>query len=251
MLVQTAKRNIRRFLEARGYYVSLRRALPYGVEYMIDIVRLGEAWSFPIRTFFDVGAHFGETTSAALKAFPSAKVFAFEPHPQTFSKLTQNIGNEPRFLPNNLALGESSGTVPFFENDASELNSLAPNTPRPAIFKPSWRQLVVQCSTVDSFCAEHSISSIDVLKIDAEGCDLMVLRGAENALSSQRIRFVHAEFHAVENNNPDVQMTTFIGLHQYLAPFGFRFVATYTDWFSTNQPLMVANALFVLPGSSA
>jgi hypothetical protein len=60
-----------------------------------DIARLSQGWGFTIRTFFDVGAHLGETTSAALKAFPSAKVFAFKPHPQTFSKLTQNIGNEP------------------------------------------------------------------------------------------------------------------------------------------------------------
>jgi hypothetical protein len=78
----------------------------------------------------------------------------------------------------------------------------------------------------------------------------MVLRGAENVLSSQRVRFVYAEFFAVEADVRDIQITAFIPLHRYLATFGFRFVATYNDWFFTDRPLMVANALFVLPGSS-
>jgi len=39
--------------------------LPFGIEYMLDIERLGRAWHIPIRMFFDVGANIGQTSSLA------------------------------------------------------------------------------------------------------------------------------------------------------------------------------------------
>src|SRR5262249_2587840 len=121
------------------------------------------------------------------------------------------------------------------------------NVPRPAIFSKPRTTLTVECSTVDDFCKQNRIEAIDVLKIDAEGCDLNVLLGAKDFLREGRIRFVFTEFNAIENTDPSVQMTTFLPLYRTLSNVGLRFVATYTDWFFTNQPLMVANALFVLP----
>jgi FkbM family methyltransferase len=44
---------------------------------------------YSVGTFFDVGAHTGETSSAALANFPEAEVFAFEPPPPTFSVLQE------------------------------------------------------------------------------------------------------------------------------------------------------------------
>jgi hypothetical protein len=50
------KRVFRRSAESAGYRVSDRDVLQFGIEYMLDIVRLGRAWNIPIRTFFDIGA---------------------------------------------------------------------------------------------------------------------------------------------------------------------------------------------------
>jgi FkbM family methyltransferase len=245
MILTAAKRTLRRLLEARGYYVRSRAVLPYGVDYLADIGRLSEEWNLPIRMFFDVGANIGQTTSAALKSFPNARVLAFEPLPKIFLQLVQAIGSEPRFAPYNIALAEHCGSAPFFENEISYISSLASNAVRPPNLNAASRQLTVQCSTIDAFCAEHQIDHIDVLKIDTEGCELMVLQGSERMLAQRRIRFIYAEFFALENAG--LQMTALGPLYRYLAPFGFRFVATYTDSFFKDENLIVGNALFVLP----
>ena len=57
----------------------------------LDIKRLSHAWNWDIKVFFDVGANDGATAKAAVSHLPGARIFAFEPHPQTFVKLRDNI----------------------------------------------------------------------------------------------------------------------------------------------------------------
>ena len=43
----------------------------------------------------------------------------------------------------------------------------------------------IQCDTVDSYLEDHHINKVDVIKIDAEGCDFEVLKGAVKTLERQ------------------------------------------------------------------
>jgi FkbM family methyltransferase len=246
MIISIIKRGVRGFLESNGYYLQQRVALPYGLDYMLDIERLCRAWNFSVLTFFDVGANWGETSTRALTRFPGARIFAFEPSAGTFARLRGRLGKEPRFSPHNIALGEACGEVAFFEYESSFYNSLVPNPPQQSGFSPTARETVVPCSTIDAFCEKHKIGHIDVLKVDAERCDLWVLRGARNMFAGDRIRFVYFEF----NNAvpaPDVQESALVPISEFLAPFGFRFVATYIDRIETNPMFLIANAMFVRP----
>src|SRR6266849_3760996 len=96
MIKRAARRAILGVLEAAGYRVYYRSVLPYGIDFMLDIERLSRAWGVPIRTFFDVGANVGQTSASALASFADARVFAFEPHPATFSKLLQGLAKDAR-----------------------------------------------------------------------------------------------------------------------------------------------------------
>src|SRR5262249_55111352 len=60
----------------------------FGHDPFRDIQLLSKKWNFSVQTFFDVGAHAGETSLKAVKQFPEARIFAFEPHPVTFLSLT-------------------------------------------------------------------------------------------------------------------------------------------------------------------
>ena len=64
--------------------------------YLFDIDRLAEAWRIPLRTFFDVGAHEGETTERVLSRLPKINVTAFEPHPKSFAALRQHFAQDSR-----------------------------------------------------------------------------------------------------------------------------------------------------------
>ena len=229
---------VRHVLERGGYYVRHRSVVPFGVDYFNDIERLAGLWKLPIRIFFDVGAHCGETSRAALSHFSDAIVFAFEPCSKTFAMLCNVIKGNERFSPHKIALSDRLEDAKFFEYECSLYNSLAPNP----YAKQSAKVEIVPCTTVDAFCEQHGIDAIDVLKIDAERCDLLVLKGAQNMLTLGRIRFVFFEFYTLADGDGSLWQ-----IARRLTSLGFRFVATYIDQFDPDHEFMVANALFVLP----
>jgi FkbM family methyltransferase len=136
----------------------------------------------------DVGANIGLYSLAFAWLAPRGRVYAFEPSPDTFDHLSQNVQNND--LDNvetfKLALGDQAeGTVhfhdfPFFTagsfavDDDSFLTSEALGS----------NYFEAPATTLDSFVAEHGIDRIDLVKIDVEGAELSVLDGAKETLSA-------------------------------------------------------------------
>jgi len=212
------KRVVRNLLEAHGYYLRHRGAMPYGIDYMWDIERLAASRNLEIKTFFDVGANTGQTSERALSEFPSAKVIAFEPHPNSFAKL-QRLSKRQRFAAHNVALSDSNRTSNLFCNRNTR-HSLV-------IAEAAAQSIEVSCLTLDSFCRREAIGSIDVLKTDTEGADLAVLRGAEGMLAKGLISFVYTEFFHFYNGKYGTSLQE---VATFLRPFGFQFIATYTEF---------------------
>jgi hypothetical protein len=86
--MQGPKSMLRTALEKRGYWLTAKSVLPFGIDYLGDIRRLAETHTVPIQCFFDIGAHEGQTARATLSEFPEVRVYSFEPHPISFSYLT-------------------------------------------------------------------------------------------------------------------------------------------------------------------
>src|SRR5262249_54292355 len=116
---------IKWFLLQSGQDIISRQK--YGYDAFLDIQRLGEAWKNPIKIFFDVGANDGATTQHARTRFADCRIFAFEPHPKTFQKLTEGVGHFDRTELVNVAMGSEVGRTTMYEYEMSVLNSLLPN----------------------------------------------------------------------------------------------------------------------------
>jgi len=218
---------------------------------MLDIERLAQMSNVPIRTFFDVGANVGQTSQLALTWFQQAQVFAFEPDPAVFAKLVNSVGGHCRFTSYNLALSNINGRVPFFEYGSSTLGSLIPDAQYAVRTRISPTQITVDCTTLDEFCTLHAVQQVDVLKIDVEGCDLLVLRGAERLLSAGRVRLIYVEFNDM-SPRPGCTGGALTPISDFLTPFGFRFIATYPDYMEYGEDMHVgANALFFRPPTPA
>jgi FkbM family methyltransferase len=236
------------FLDRKGFaLVRLRDS--FGLDPFSDIQKLSTAWASPISMVFDVGANNGATASAALKKFPDARVFSFEPHPATFAALIARIGNQARFRAVNTALGSVVGEVEMIEYEQSEINSLTPDARFAKRFGKQGCTIRVQSTTLDIFCAQNSIDHIDVLKIDTEGFDFVVLEGCRSMLERRAVKFIYVEFNDLQPND-GVFGGALLPFDNLLRPLGYRFVASYTDRVVTEGEMFtVSNALFALQPS--
>ena len=171
---------VRWFVAKAGYELVPLNA--FGHDPFRDIQMLTARWNSSVRTFFDVGANDGRTSLKVVKQFPRARIFAFEPHPETFLRLTDSTKNYSAVDPVQTALGAEAGDQVMHTYTTSLINSLVPNARFAIRFGERLSPITVKCTTVDLFCAERNIKRIDVLKIDTEGFDLEVLKGANAML---------------------------------------------------------------------
>ncbi len=119
---------------------------------------------------------------------------ALEPHPRTFATLRQRLeGTRVEAL--NLALGDTSGRLDlhdFAEGDGSTQASLSREAV--ALYGGSQVSHPVMVETLDGFLAARGIARIALLKVDTEGFDLNVLRGAREAIGARRLAAIQFEF---------------------------------------------------------
>lgn len=98
-----------------------------------------------------------------------------------------------------LAVGASAGQAQIFSeqsSNASEFASLVPGVIEDIHHNVSAGQ-TVDVITLDEFCATHEIEAIDLLKVDVEGAELEVLRGAEQLIAGGKIRMIQLEFNSM------------------------------------------------------
>ena len=130
----------------------------------------------------DVGAHIGEYSKAILELKATAQIHAFEPDPVSFEILKKNFHLATNVVPHEIALGSSvSERSLFFNEPGSALASLyqRTNLPEDTLFNKS---ISVNVLTIDSVCQEFGLEP-DFIKIDTEGCELEVLKGAADTIS--------------------------------------------------------------------
>lgn len=214
------------------------RSLPLGCDLCYDLHRLGYA-PF-LKSVFDVGANRGQFSRQIRAAFPKARLYAFEPIPQSFRILRESASGDPLFSAHNFALGSRQDCQTVHLQPKSEFNSLVVPLNQPS---PTGQTETVQIRRLDSVIDELGIVRLDFLKTDTEGYDLEVLRGADQALTAHRIFLVFSE---VGFNPNDPRHTSFTSLFEFLQQFNFELVGFY-DQASWRQfgALEYANALFI------
>lgn len=136
----------------------------------------------------DIGANVGVFT--CLLASPRSFVHAFEPIPETFCRMKQNLrrnGLLGRAQINCVAVGEKQGVVTFQIDDRDSATNRMKNPNDQSGGGRSYAQLVSTVS-LDDYCDSQQIGVIDFVKLDVEGMEPMVLRGAAGLLKARRIK---------------------------------------------------------------
>jgi len=143
---------------------------------------------------FDVGANIGEWTKAVLFINSEIKVHCFEPSKNTFNRLLSN-NFSPNVFCNNFGLGsKKEEKVLYNYHNNSTINSLYNRKILKNTLTYSPKKEKVLINTLDNYCVEKRIKQIDFLKIDVEGHELEVIRGARNLLKERRIKIIQFEY---------------------------------------------------------
>lgn len=137
-------------------------------------------------TVLDVGANEGQTIHRVLKEFPAATVHSFEPAPETFSLLERIARHEPRARAYPVACGASTGSVKFHVTGNHWCSSVLPPSELGQRLYGDWyttkKVIDVPMVRLDDWARQHGVTSVDLLKVDAQGYDLEVLKGAVGLL---------------------------------------------------------------------
>jgi FkbM family methyltransferase len=139
----------------------------------------------------DVGANLGEWSKAIRDFAPNVGLHLFEPVSATFKKLSACDWPEGTHL-NQAAVGDSPAIVTLHVGSGTEgSNSLYL---RSGIQVSSEFVEKVPCLTIDEYCRTSGIPELGFLKIDVEGHELAVMRGAMRMLREQRIAAMQFEY---------------------------------------------------------
>jgi FkbM family methyltransferase len=176
-----------------------------------------------------------------LGAFPEAEIYAFEPVAKTFITLKSKFKQVAKVNLFQLALGNEKSTQEIYVPQHNTMASLI----KPQNYLASE---TVSVNSIDFFCQENEIFSIDLLKIDTEGYDLEVLLGAINMLEKREIKLILVE---VGFNPKSDYHVLFDQVRDFLVPYGFALYGIYDqqlNWSGTKE-IQYANVCFRLLGT--
>lgn len=127
-------------------------------------------------TIFDIGANIGWHSLHLSRKLPFAKIYAFEPIPDVFEQLQENvaINDTHNIVVNNLALSDTKQVLTFYSSPAIRGASSSANL----FGDETIRKMECPADTLDHYVAENGISQIDFIKCDVEGAELLVYKGA-------------------------------------------------------------------------
>ncbi|HYM59857.1 MAG TPA: FkbM family methyltransferase [Thermoanaerobaculia bacterium] len=144
----------------------------------------------------DVGANVGDWTLHALGANPSLTIHCFEPSADAFKRLSSR-GFPQHVILNNCGLSSTEGTgLLHVFDEASGNNSLYRRTGLEAGWglAPQRQEERVQLRTLDRYCETAGIAHVDFMKVDVEGHEMEVFKGASSLLRQGRIGMIQFEY---------------------------------------------------------
>ncbi len=186
----------------------------------------------------DVGAARGEWTTECRRLLPEARYLLIDPLPENAPLLEQMVAGDGKLAYWQGAVGSVDGHLAIRSHgDQSSVLMAADEEFRGA-------ELLVELRTLDSFLDSGHVRRPNLVKLDVQGYELEVLRGATRVLQAAGAVLVELSFRRLYVDQPLAHEV--IGL---LADHGFRIadICTYSQR-ARDGALLQADVLFVGEG---
>ena len=156
-----------------------------------EVTLLKKIAKFNPEVIIDGGANVGNYAHLVNKHCPDAKVFSFEPVPETFNTLKANSAGNPKKFPVNKGLYHQNCTKSINIFPIDEHASLYDIN---ATLQSSIGTVDIELVKGDDFLLQNKIENVFLLKLDLEGAEYDALLGFENSLKNGRIKLIQFEY---------------------------------------------------------
>lgn len=224
-MIEKIKTVINYCLGIVGYKITKKKST------FLEYTNINENIKFLLKkehpVIFDLGANRGQSIKRFKKIFPYSKIYSFEPIEALIKELKVIYSNDKTITLNNCAVGDINGKLKFNEYATSGISSF-----NKIISGTKWaderlgkkkekllKQFDSEIITLDNYCTKNNVASIDFLKIDVQGYESKVLKGATNLLKSSKIDIIELEIHQDEIYETTLNM---YDLEQYLIPNKYK-----------------------------
>ncbi|MCT7968531.1 FkbM family methyltransferase [Laspinema sp. D1] len=207
-----------------------------------DLLRILE----PNSIVLDVGANRGQFALEVIEVFPEVKIFSFEPVPEAFNDLKLLGSTYQQITPINQAISSQVGSATFYVMESDVGSSLLePIANQPSKWLTLNKKVTVDTTRLDTFVLQQKLDTlgtpIKLLKTDAQGADLDVIKSAGKFLNPNSIETILVEVNF--KNFYDNQQS----FHEILAELdknGYRLAWLYPHR-AHDEWLWWADALFI------
>ena len=202
---------------------------------------------------FDVGAHIGQTLDLYIKEFNNFKIYSFEPFYKSFKVLSQKSDNYSFASSYNIGFSDKKESAKFYsyiapnDDDYSQMNSLFKQKDK-SLGEWGFEEVreineeICEFDTIDNFCNNNSITTVNLLKIDVQGAEYKVLKGATQLLKSKKIKTLILEIIVASNYENLWKLSDYI---EYFEKLDYELYGLYNFSYGVNNNLLQLDAIFI------
>lgn len=190
----------------------------------------------PTPCIIDVGANKGTMTQAYRSLFPNATIHSFEPIPQLNQLLNQRFSLDKNISVYPVALGDENKLLPFNITKAKVSSSFLAIDETSKTDLHVVETINVEQRTLDSY---NQFEQVDLLKLDVEGFELHVIRGAGELLKRTQFIFCELTYQSIRVNQafPD-------NIHREMRTRGFQLYKYYNFKYTEEGLCFGCDALY-------
>lgn len=186
----------------------------------------------------EAGAHLGYDTLAMSRFWPKGNVYAFEPVPDLYARLTARTARQKNVTCYPLALSVNVGTAKMYVSSGASNASSSMSPPKEHLADHSdvtfSKEIEVETTTLDALAAASHVSRVDFLWLDMQGHELNAIKAGPAIL--QTVRAIYTEVYLRESY---AGVPLYPEVREYLQGQGFRVERKELPWTDAGNVLFV------------